>query len=142
MWPVVVIVLVRSQKVSTSIWVAQLIKKLLVIQAMDIAFSTLTLFASFDLVLQGFLGRGIDLGLATGKQIPIEERDAKEVSHGLGRQTIADGTDIYNPAFDVTPAELVTAIITENGVAKAPYEESLRRLCKKEAAHPVTSAIV
>jgi methylthioribose-1-phosphate isomerase len=69
----------------------------------------------------------IDLSLATGAQIPIEERAATEVSCGFGRQTAPDDVDIYNPAFDVTPNDLVTAIITEHGIAKPPYLESLRR---------------
>jgi methylthioribose-1-phosphate isomerase len=69
----------------------------------------------------------IDLSLATGAQIPIEERAATEVSFGFGRQTAPDDVAIYNPAFDVTPNDLVTAIITEHGIAKPPYLESLRR---------------
>jgi methylthioribose-1-phosphate isomerase len=69
----------------------------------------------------------IDLSLRTGKQIPIEERDGREVSRSLGKQTAPDGVDVYNPAFDVTPAELVTAIITEKGVVRPPYEEGLRK---------------
>ncbi len=70
----------------------------------------------------------IDLSLANGALIPIEERDPIEISNGFGRQTAPDGVEFYNPAFDVTPAELVTAIITERGVARAPYGESLRGL--------------
>jgi methylthioribose-1-phosphate isomerase len=70
----------------------------------------------------------IDPAIATGKQIPIEERDPREISHGLGRQTVADGTAIYNPAFDVTPAELVTALITEKGVLRPPYGEAIRKV--------------
>jgi methylthioribose-1-phosphate isomerase len=73
----------------------------------------------------------IDLSLATGKQIPIEERAASEVSCGMGKQTAPPDVDIYNPAFDVTPSDLVTAIITEHGVAGAPYEASLREMCKQ-----------
>jgi len=76
----------------------------------------------------------IDLSLATGDQIPIEQRDPREVSSGLGRQTAPTGIDIYNPAFDVTPAVLVTAIITENGVARAPYGESLANAVRKAPA--------
>jgi methylthioribose-1-phosphate isomerase len=71
----------------------------------------------------------IDLSLATGAQIPIEQRDSGEISNGLGRQTAPDNVSFYNPAFDVTPADLVTAIITEKGVAKPPYTESLKTLC-------------
>lgn len=71
----------------------------------------------------------IDLSLPTGQQIPIEERSSSEVACGMGKQTAPADVDIYNPAFDVTPSNLVTAIITENGVAKAPYETSLARMC-------------
>jgi len=69
----------------------------------------------------------IDLSLASGAEIPIEQRDSIEISNGFGRQTAPDGVEFFNPAFDVTPAELVTAIITEKGVARGPYGESLRR---------------
>jgi methylthioribose-1-phosphate isomerase len=72
----------------------------------------------------------IDLSLASGRQIPIEERDAAEIAEGLGRRTAPRDVDFYNPAFDVTPADLVTAIITERGVARLPYETSLRDLCR------------
>ena len=75
----------------------------------------------------------VDYALADGAQIPIEQRDPREVSH-LGhfseRSATPLGCAIYNPAFDVTPAELVTAIITEEGVARAPYGESLAALRK------------
>src|SRR5438045_6218420 len=57
-----------------------------------------------------------DLSLSAGSQIPIEQRDAREVTHGFGRQTAPDGIGVYNPAFDVTPAELIAGIITERGV--------------------------
>jgi methylthioribose-1-phosphate isomerase len=57
-----------------------------------------------------------DLSIADGSMIPIEQRDPREVTHGLGRQTAPEGVAVYNPAFDVTPAELITAIITERGV--------------------------
>jgi methylthioribose-1-phosphate isomerase len=68
----------------------------------------------------------IDLKLKTGAEIPIEQRDAREVSEGMGKVTAPAGIDVFNPAFDVTPAELVTAIITERGVVRAPYEEGLK----------------
>ena len=71
----------------------------------------------------------IDLATASGAGIPIEERAAAEVAEFGQRPTAPDGVDVYNPAFDVTPADLVTAIITEHGVAKPPFTESLRRLC-------------
>jgi methylthioribose-1-phosphate isomerase len=74
----------------------------------------------------------IDLSLATGAEIPIEQRGSAEVTAGLGRETAPPGVNVYNPAFDVTPAELVTAIITENGIAKAPYGVALARLCSRQ----------
>lgn len=67
-----------------------------------------------------------DLSLASGEQIPIEERSAQEITHGFGRQTAPDGIDVYNPAFDVTPAELITAIITERGVIRSVTEAAIR----------------
>src|SRR4051812_46261650 len=72
----------------------------------------------------------IDLSLNTGKEIPIEERNPSEITNTLGKQTAPDGIDVFNPAFDVTPANLITAIITENGVATPPFAESLRRLVR------------
>jgi methylthioribose-1-phosphate isomerase len=70
----------------------------------------------------------LDLTLASGKEIPIEERSPDEVTHVQGTPVAPAGTQVINPAFDVTPARYVTAIITERGVARAPYEESLARL--------------
>jgi methylthioribose-1-phosphate isomerase len=70
----------------------------------------------------------IDGALATGAGIPIEQRDGREVTHGFGRQTAPDGVDVFNPAFDVTPAELVTALITERGVLRAPYGSAIAGL--------------
>ena len=69
----------------------------------------------------------LDLDLATGDLIPIEERPAEEVTHIRGLR-IAPDVAAANPAFDVTPARLIAAIITERGVARAPYAASLRRL--------------
>jgi methylthioribose-1-phosphate isomerase len=69
-----------------------------------------------------------DLTLTSGDQIPIEERAGKEVTHVHGVPVAPEGIGVANPAFDVTPARYVTAIICEKGVARAPYEESLRRL--------------
>ena len=57
-----------------------------------------------------------DLSLPTGDAIPIEQRDPREVTHGFGQQTVPDGVKVYNPAFDVTPAPLITAIVTEKGL--------------------------
>jgi len=70
----------------------------------------------------------IDLETATGDGIPIEQRAAREVTHLGSQQLTPAGANIWNPAFDVTPARLVTGIITEKGVASPPYTESLRRL--------------
>ncbi len=69
----------------------------------------------------------LDLSILSGEQIPIEERPAEEVTHIRGVR-IAPDVAVANPAFDVTPARLVTAIITERGVARPPYIKSLRRL--------------
>jgi len=68
----------------------------------------------------------IDMETATGDAIPIEERNAKEVTHHGGKQLTPNGVGICNPAFDVTPAKYTTAIITERGVLRAPFAESLR----------------
>ena len=57
-----------------------------------------------------------DLSLPTGDSIPIEQRDPREITHGFGRQTAPDGVAVYNPAFDVTPAHLIRALITERGL--------------------------
>lgn len=70
----------------------------------------------------------VDMETPTGDMIPIEERPAREVTHHGGKQLTPDDADIENPAFDVTPAEYVTAIITERGVLKAPYPETLAEL--------------
>jgi len=70
----------------------------------------------------------LDLTLASGDQIPIEQRSAKEVTHLNGIPVAPDGTNVENPAFDVTPNRYVTAIVTERGVARPPYVESLRKL--------------
>ncbi len=70
----------------------------------------------------------IDLATATGDQIPIEERPAKEVTHYAGKQVTPDGVGISNPAFDVTPAKYIAAIITERGVLRAPYAKALKKM--------------
>ncbi len=70
----------------------------------------------------------VDFVTPTGRGIVIEERDPHEVTHGFGRQTAPTGVAVYNPAFDVTPARLVTAIITEHGVISPPYEANLQAL--------------
>jgi methylthioribose-1-phosphate isomerase len=70
----------------------------------------------------------IDLATASGDQIPIEQRSAREVTHMAGKQITPDSIRVENPAFDVTPHRYVTAIITERGVAKPAYSESLAQL--------------
>ncbi len=70
----------------------------------------------------------IDLQTTTGADIPIELRDGDEVGNGFGKRTAPVGVKVYNPAFDVTDAKYITAIITEKGVHKAPYTESLAEL--------------
>ncbi len=72
----------------------------------------------------------LDLTLHSGEQIPIEERSAKEVTHVQGVHMAPEGIKVANPAFDVTPNRYVSAIITERGVARAPYTESLLELCR------------
>jgi methylthioribose-1-phosphate isomerase len=67
----------------------------------------------------------IDLETKTGAEIPIEERDAQEITEGFGKRTAPEGVKVYNPAFDVTPNEYVTAIITEKGILTGNYQEEL-----------------
>ncbi len=76
----------------------------------------------------------IDLECPTGEQIPIEERPEREVTHVREHQLTPDGVGIRNPAFDVTPNELIAAIITDKGVARAPYTENIKMLFEKEEA--------
>lgn len=72
----------------------------------------------------------VDLNTADGSGIPIEQRASTEVTHLAGKQIAPDAVKVENPAFDVTPSKYVAAIITERGVAKAPYGESLAKLVK------------
>jgi methylthioribose-1-phosphate isomerase len=76
----------------------------------------------------------IDLNTPDGASIPIEERNSREVTHLGGSQLTPDGALIRNPAFDVTPCKLITGIITERGIFRAPYTESLKRAFESEAA--------
>ncbi len=69
----------------------------------------------------------VDLTTSSGADIAIEERDPGEVTHALGTPLAPEGAAGYNPAFDVTPAELVTAIVTERGIVRPPFEDGLRR---------------
>ena len=75
-----------------------------------------------------------DLSLDSGAKIPIEQRDPEELRRFAGQASAPVGVPVWNPAFDVTPAELVTAIITERGVARAPYKESLATLLGDESS--------
>ena len=70
----------------------------------------------------------IDMATATGNLIPIEQRNPREVTHSNGKQMTPDGVAIENPAFDVTPAKYITAIITERGVLMAPFTESIAKM--------------
>ena len=74
----------------------------------------------------------LDLSLASGTEIPIEERDPSEVTEVQGVRVAPPNTSVFNPAFDVTPNRYVTAIITEGGVARAPYDETLRQLAGQQ----------
>jgi methylthioribose-1-phosphate isomerase len=69
-----------------------------------------------------------DLSLGMGDEIPIEQRDSREVTHPFNRQIAPKGVRVLNPAFDVTPHEYITAIITERGVAEQPFATSLKKL--------------
>ncbi|HEV7225426.1 MAG TPA: S-methyl-5-thioribose-1-phosphate isomerase, partial [Pirellulales bacterium] len=69
-----------------------------------------------------------DLSLASGDEIPIERRSPEEITHGFGRQTAPDGVKVYNPAFDVTPARLIRAIICERGVIEPVSRDSIAEM--------------
>jgi methylthioribose-1-phosphate isomerase len=76
----------------------------------------------------------VDLSVSSGAKIPIEERSASEVTGVLGRPIAPAGTYAVNPAFDITPARLITAIVTENGVATSPFGTALAKLARGSAA--------
>jgi methylthioribose-1-phosphate isomerase len=76
----------------------------------------------------------VDLATPDGSKIPIEQRNSREVTHIGGRQMVPDGVGVENPAFDVTPAKYVAAIVTERGIARAPYGESLKKLASQTTA--------
>jgi methylthioribose-1-phosphate isomerase len=73
-----------------------------------------------------------DLSIAGGQQIPIEVRPAAEITHGFGRQTAPDGIEVYNPAFDVTPARLITAIICERGIIQPVTASAIATVLRQE----------
>ena len=70
----------------------------------------------------------IDKELASGDEIPIEERPEKEVTEGFGLRTAPEGTTVFTPAFDVTPHHLVTAIVTEKGIIRGDYTTAIKAL--------------
>jgi len=70
----------------------------------------------------------IDMNCPTGEQIPIEERNIREITHMKEIQLAPDGISVENPAFDVTPNDLIAGIITEKGVARSPFSESLKKM--------------
>jgi methylthioribose-1-phosphate isomerase len=76
----------------------------------------------------------VDLDTPTGGDIPIEEREAEEVTSPMGFDLAEPGTPVANPAFDVTPAELVSAIVTDRGVIRQPYGAGLRELVGRKGA--------
>jgi methylthioribose-1-phosphate isomerase len=71
----------------------------------------------------------IDMSLKSGKEIPIEEREPKEVTHILGKQIAPAGVKVFNPAFDLTPNAYVEAIITEKGIIRKPFEKNIKLVC-------------
>jgi methylthioribose-1-phosphate isomerase len=81
----------------------------------------------------------IDLATPDGSKIPIEQRNPAEVTHIAGKAIAPEGVGVENPAFDVTPAKYVTAIVTERGIARAPYDESLASLAA-DASLPTSTA--
>jgi len=70
----------------------------------------------------------VDFGTKTGKEIPIEKRNAEEITHMWGKRIVPRGVSVWNPAFDVTPDAYVSAIITDRGVAERPYQRNLKKL--------------
>ena len=82
----------------------------------------------------------LDMSLASGAQIPIEERDASEVTHIRDHQLAPEGISVQNPAFDVTPHDLITAIITDKGVAEPPFQTSLKKLFEPAEASTAKEA--
>jgi methylthioribose-1-phosphate isomerase len=75
----------------------------------------------------------VDLSVPTGEEIPIEERDPREVTHSLGKAIAPAGIAAWNPAFDVTPSRFIEGIITEKGIARKPYKKALRALKEENA---------
>jgi methylthioribose-1-phosphate isomerase len=78
------------------------------------------------------------MNMLDGEGIPIEQRSAREVTHHAGKQVAPDGVLVENPAFDVTPSRYIAAIITERGIANAPFVDSLKEL--SQALSPLVGA--
>jgi methylthioribose-1-phosphate isomerase len=76
----------------------------------------------------------VDMNMPDGEGIPIEQRSPREITHHAGKQVAPDGVLVENPAFDVTPSKYVTAIITERGIAEAPYAETMKELAQATSA--------
>ena len=74
----------------------------------------------------------IDMACESGANIPIEERDAAEIIERFGVRTAPEGVKTYNPAFDVTPAENISAIVTEKGIVYPPFKTGLEKLFKQD----------
>jgi methylthioribose-1-phosphate isomerase len=72
-----------------------------------------------------------DLAIASGEAIPIEQRDPREITHGFGRQTAPEGIKVYNPAFDVTPARLIRALVCQRGVIEPVTRERIAEILGK-----------
>ena len=83
-----------------------------------------------------------DFSLQTGEEIPIEQRDAQEITRGCGRQTAPDDVDVYNPAFDVTPADYIAALITERGLIRPVTRENIAALLRAGEAGSSTAGSV
>lgn len=82
-----------------------------------------------------------DLTLQSGEEIPIEQRNPDEVTEGMGKRTAPRNVNVYNPAFDVTPARLITALITEKGILRPPYKRTISAaLCGRSGKAPKKSA--
>ncbi len=70
----------------------------------------------------------MDLNISTGNEIIVEERSCNEIRHIQGHKVIPDDILVYNPAFDITPNELITGIITDKGIVKSPYIDEIEKL--------------
>ena len=83
----------------------------------------------------------IDMSLATGEEIPIEQREPEEVTDMWYEKRMApENIKVYNPAFDVTDNDLIAGIVTEYGIARAPYTESLRKIFEEKQKHPIQNS--